>query len=190
VLLCRSELPIDDDIRSKIALFTNVRQEQVINAYDVPIIYEIPLVFRDANLPEIICRHLKLEQRPLDISQWEDFVNSLKTEDNPVTIAICGQIVEHQTAYKSVAGSRSLPRASSQQSSHVGGCRENLEGRRHPRGAGRVAAISSRRRRRSRLRRARWPIAHYARPRQPPYFGIAWGLQGPSSISRKIRVQV
>jgi len=179
VLLCRSELPIDDDIRSKIALFTNVRQEQVINAYDVPIIYEIPLVFRDANLPEIICRHLKLEQRPLDISQWEDFVNSLKTEDNPVTIAICGKYVEHHDAYKSVGESlihaaahhhskltiRWVDSEKTWKEDDIRVALEGVDGILIPGGFG-VRGIDG-----------KIAIAHYARTQGIPYFGICLGMQ-------------
>jgi CTP synthase len=57
VLLCRSEKPFAEDIYNKIALFTNVPRENVINAIDVDCVYEIPLNFQKAGLPEIICQH-------------------------------------------------------------------------------------------------------------------------------------
>ncbi|MCD4829288.1 MAG: CTP synthase [Candidatus Cloacimonetes bacterium] len=102
VLLCRSEKPFGDDIRAKIALFTNVKKHKVINAFDVKSIYEVPMVFREAGLHEIICQHLRLDQRELDLADWDEFVQRNKSSENPVTIAVCGKYVEHQDAYKSV----------------------------------------------------------------------------------------
>ncbi|MDD5537100.1 MAG: CTP synthase, partial [Candidatus Cloacimonetes bacterium] len=71
ILLCRSEKTFDDEIYSKIALFTNVPKESVINAIDVKCVYEIPLIYQKANLPAIICRHFKMDNSEMDLSQWQ-----------------------------------------------------------------------------------------------------------------------
>ena len=102
VLLCRSEKPFEEEIYSKIALFTNVKRENVINAIDVDCVYEIPLNFQKAKLPEIICQHFKLEQRPIVMNEWLHFLHNRENAEEVVTIAVCGKYVQHQDAYKSI----------------------------------------------------------------------------------------
>ncbi|MBN2460649.1 MAG: CTP synthase [Candidatus Cloacimonetes bacterium] len=102
ILLCRSERPFNDEIRSKIALFTNVLKSRVINAVDVDIIYEVPRTFMKANLHEKICEHFNLRQNTIDFSDWDRILDNLKNPDKEVTIAVCGKYVEHKDAYKSI----------------------------------------------------------------------------------------
>ncbi len=102
VLLCRSEKPFAEDIYNKIALFTNVPRENVINAIDVDCVYEIPLNFQKAGLPEIICQHFQLEQRQIVMRDWLQFLQNTKNAQETVTIAVCGKYVKHQDAYKSI----------------------------------------------------------------------------------------
>ena len=102
ILLCRSEKPFAEDIYNKIALFTNVPRENVINAIDVDCVYEIPLNFQKAGLPEIICQHFKLEQRPIIMQDWLQFLENTKNAKETVTIAVCGKYIQHQDAYKSI----------------------------------------------------------------------------------------
>lgn len=102
ILLCRSEKTFDDEIYSKIALFTNVPKESVINAIDVKCVYEIPLIYQKANLPAIICRHFKMDNSEMDLSQWQQFLTNRQNSDGEVSIAVCGKYVKHHDAYKSV----------------------------------------------------------------------------------------
>lgn len=102
MLLCRSEKPFDEDIYSKIALFTNVPKESVINAIDVKCVYEIPLIYQKAKLPEIICRHFNLDKCNIDLSGWQQFLDNRASSDGEVSIAVCGKYVKHQDAYKSI----------------------------------------------------------------------------------------
>ena len=102
ILLCRSEKTFDDEIYSKIALFTNVPKESVINAIDVKCVYEIPLIYQKANLPAIICRHFKMDNSEMDLSQWQQFLTNRQNSDGEVSIAVCGKYVKHHDTYKRV----------------------------------------------------------------------------------------
>ena len=102
VLLCRSEKQFDEEIYSKIALFTNVPRNHVINAIDVKCVYEVPLTFRAANLPQIICKHFGLECKEMNMEAWQQFLQNRELAEKTVTIAVCGKYVKHQDAYKSV----------------------------------------------------------------------------------------
>jgi CTP synthase len=102
ILICRSDLPFDDDITSKISLFTNVKKNHVFNAINVDCIFEVPLNFKDDRMHEIICNELGLVKRVPDLSDWENLVHAIKNPQQEITIALCGKYVDHQDAYKSV----------------------------------------------------------------------------------------
>ena len=102
VLLCRSEKPFEEDIFSKIALFTNVPTKHVINAIDVKCIYEVPVVYLKANLPRIICDHFRMDCRDIKLNDWQKYLDGNNQATEKVTIAVCGKYVRHQDAYKSV----------------------------------------------------------------------------------------
>ena len=102
ILLCRSEKPFNEDIRSKIALFTNVQKSHVINAIDVETVYEVPQVYIKAGLHTKICDHFRITQNSIDFTDWNNFVHNIKFPEREVSIAVCGKYVEHQDAYKSV----------------------------------------------------------------------------------------
>ncbi len=102
ILLCRSETQFDEDVYSKIALFTNVVRKKVINAIDVDSVYKVPLVFRKEGVHEIICNHFGLELNELKLEDWEQFIENILAPVDEVHIAVCGKYVTHQDAYKSV----------------------------------------------------------------------------------------
>jgi len=102
ILICRSEMPLNEEIKSKISLFTNVQRSRVINAYDVSTIYEVPRIMREANIHERICEHLHLRQRHIDFEDWDRIIDGIKNSTKEVNIAVCGKYIEHQDAYKSV----------------------------------------------------------------------------------------
>ncbi|HVJ23740.1 MAG TPA: CTP synthase, partial [Burkholderiales bacterium] len=78
IVMCRSEKPIPEDDRRKIALFTNVDVRSVISAYDVDSIYKIPLALHKQGLDEIVCRKLDLAAYPADLTIWEKIVFALE----------------------------------------------------------------------------------------------------------------
>lgn len=103
VIVLRSEQPIGDDIKKKIALFCNVRQDCVIENLDLPLLYEVPLALRDEKLDEIVCRRLALDTRGPDLSDWISMVHTALSLTDSVNIALVGKYVELHDAYLSVA---------------------------------------------------------------------------------------
>jgi len=102
VLVCRSERPLPDEERRKIALFTNVREKAVISAQDVDDIYRLPMVFRDQGLDDIVVRQFGLEVPKADLSEWEAVVDAKKRSKAKVTVALVGKYVDLRDAYKSL----------------------------------------------------------------------------------------
>ncbi len=103
VLLCRSEQPLPDSERRKIASFTNVPERAVITARDVDVLYKIPLELHEQQLDEIVVNQLKLPVTgPADLSEWESAVDATLNPLDEVTIAVVGKYVDHKDAYKSV----------------------------------------------------------------------------------------
>jgi len=102
VLVCRSERPVEESERKKIALFTNVREEAVIAAMDVGNIYQIPLELHAQQLDDIVLDSLQLECPAADLSAWEALVQRMATTRAAVTVAMVGKYVEHSDAYKSL----------------------------------------------------------------------------------------
>lgn len=101
-LLCRSEFELSDELKRKIAMFTNLHFEDVISASDVDNIYEIPLRFRDEGLGEALLNKLELKKRAENFSAWESWVNRVKETKDVVTVNIVGKYVQHADSYKSL----------------------------------------------------------------------------------------
>jgi CTP synthase len=102
IVMCRSEKPIPEEDRRKIALFTNVDVRSVISAYDMDSIYKIPVALHRQGLDEIVCRKLDLAAYPADLSMWEDIVDRLENPEHEVDIAMVGKYVDLQDSYKSL----------------------------------------------------------------------------------------
>ncbi len=102
ILVCRSEEKLSKEIREKIALFTNVKAEAVISAYDCATIYEVPLVLYDQNLDQIILDKLKLPELNIKLEDWRNFVDTIKNPSGTVKIAIAGKYTENKDSYKSI----------------------------------------------------------------------------------------
>jgi CTP synthase len=102
VLLCRTDRFLSDELKAKIALFTNVDRDAVITAVDVESIYEVPLVFHEEGLDRIICEHLGLEMRGNDLEDWRRLVATYKNPKDRVRIAFVGKYVEFEDSYKSL----------------------------------------------------------------------------------------
>src|SRR5258708_22108930 len=101
--MCRSEEPLPEDERRKIALFTNVDVRSVISAYDVDSIYKIPVALHRQGLDEIVCRKLDLAAYPADLTEWENVVDALENPEHQVDIAMVGKYVDLQDSYKSLS---------------------------------------------------------------------------------------
>ncbi|CAI8170193.1 MAG: CTP synthase [Flavobacteriales bacterium UBA4585] len=106
VLVCRSEHAIDEDIRRKLALFTNVRPKNVIESRDASTIYEVPVMMYKEKLDESVLDYFGLEskQQP-DLDKWRDFLSRLKYPKRTVEIGLIGKYVELKDSYKSITES-------------------------------------------------------------------------------------
>jgi CTP synthase len=102
ILVCRTEMPLNKDIKAKIALFCNVAEEEVIEAHDVDSIYQVPLLYREQRLDDIIVEKLGITCPPPDLADWEKMVKKIYSMTERVDIAICGKYVHLVDAYKSI----------------------------------------------------------------------------------------
>lgn len=103
IIVLRSERPLPDDIKQKIALFCNVRPECVIENLDLPLLYEVPLALREERLDDTVCRRLGLDTHGPDLADWISMVNTATSLSESVNIALVGKYVELHDAYLSVA---------------------------------------------------------------------------------------
>ena len=101
-LLCRSDRPIPDEERKKIALFTNVSANAVISVWDADSIYKIPYMLHQQMLDEIVCHKLRILARPADLRSWKRLVEALENPQHQVTIAMVGKYVDLTDSYKSL----------------------------------------------------------------------------------------
>jgi CTP synthase len=178
VLLCRSEQPLPDSERRKIASFTNVPERAVITARDVDVLYKIPLELHEQQLDEIVVNQLKLPVAgPANLSEWEAAVDATLNPLDEVTIAVVGKYVDHKDAYKSVG--EALKHGGLRQRTRVnlkwleaqdleGGdlsALQDVDGILVPGGFG------------DRGFEGKVVAARYAREQVVPYFGICYGMQ-------------
>lgn len=103
IIVCRTEEPLNNDIKRKIALFCNVKQEAVIEAMDASTIYEVPLHMLREKLDLICLKKLNITQfgEP-NLNNWKEFLDKLKYPKSKVTIGLIGKYIELQDAYKSI----------------------------------------------------------------------------------------
>ena len=102
VLICRTDRPIDQSLKSKIALFCNVDKDAVISAIDVASVYEVPLIFRQEGLDEKISKTLNIWARSPKLDEWERIAKKLHALTHVVRIGIAGKYVNVQDSYKSL----------------------------------------------------------------------------------------
>ena len=103
ILLCRCDREIPRDMKAKIALFCNVKEEAVVTARDVASIYEVPLVYHEQGLDERIVEYLNIWTKAPDLSSWERIVKRAKEPASSITIAIVGKYVDLTESYKSLS---------------------------------------------------------------------------------------
>jgi len=180
ILLCRSEQPLPDSDRRKIALFTNVPESAVISAVDLDNIYKIPLWLHAQGLDQIVIErlHLEAQAKPADLSEWIATVDAAEHPVDEVTIAVVGKYVDHQDAYKSLGealrhgGLRQrtkvrLKWVESEQIEKQGAAAllDDVDAILVPGGFG------------DRGFEGKVQASQYAREKDIPYFGICYGLQ-------------
>lgn len=102
ILVCRSEYPLDDSIRKKIALFCNVSKDEVINAIDAGTIYQVPLLLNEEGADRLVLKKFGLPQQDIDLSVWEEVVYRIKNPEDEVTIGVVGKYVDLKDAYISL----------------------------------------------------------------------------------------
>ncbi len=103
MLVCRTDRPLPQEVREKIALFCDVDVEAVISAQDVESVYEVPLSFARQGVDDIVLRLLRLEARPRDLSRWAAMVQRLKNPTGEVDIALVGKYTQYVDSYKSLS---------------------------------------------------------------------------------------
>jgi len=177
ILLCRSDRPLPDAERSKIALFTNVDTKAVISAVDSDSIYKIPLLLHDQGLDEITTEKLRIDAPVADLSEWREIKQRLESPTAVVTVAMVGKYMTLTDSYKSI--SESLIHAGLQTHTKVNiiyidseeiekngtGCLDVVDAILVPGGFGERGV------------EGKIETARYARENKVPYFGICLGMQ-------------
>jgi len=178
ILLCRSEQPLPDSERRKIALFTNVSERAVVSAVDLDNIYRMPQRFHEQGLDDLIIDRLRLPAGAADLAEWDAVLDASEHPVDEVTIGVVGKYIDHQDAYKSVAealkhgGLRQRTRVNLKwlESSDVeklgaGEALAGVDGILVPGGFG------------DRGFEGKVDSARHAREQGIPYFGICYGMQ-------------
>lgn len=105
VIVCRSELPLNDEIKDKISLFCNVSKQNVIQNLDVDILYEAVLAMEKEKLAHVVCKRLQIECPDPDLDDWTEMINAWKNPNKTVKIGLVGKYVQLHDAYLSVVES-------------------------------------------------------------------------------------
>ncbi|ALF09186.1 CTP synthase [Parageobacillus thermoglucosidasius] len=102
VIVVRTEMPISQDMKEKIALFCDIDPKAVIEARDADTLYAVPLMLQEQKLDQIVCEHLKLDCKEADMTEWKALVEKVRNLSRTTKIALVGKYVELQDAYISV----------------------------------------------------------------------------------------
>ena len=103
ILVCRTERPLSEEIKRKLALFCNVKQDSVIEAMDASTIYEVPIAMLKEKLDVIVLKKLNITNyNEPELDKWKGFLDKLKHPKYKVTIGLIGKYIELQDAYKSI----------------------------------------------------------------------------------------
>lgn len=178
ILVCRTEVPLEDSLKSKIALFCNVSQDAVITAIDVDTIYELPLFLHKEGLDTKILELLNIWTGQPNIKPWEQLVEKIRSPKNSVTIAITGKYVDLTESYKSLhealvhGGLANGTKVNLQyisaedlESKNVANLLDNCDGILVPGGFGKRGV------------EGKIKAINYARKNHIPFFGICLGMQ-------------
>ncbi|MDP6728033.1 MAG: CTP synthase [Gammaproteobacteria bacterium] len=103
VLICRSELPLPEAERKKIALFTNVAENSVFTSLDMDTIYKVPQALSEQGLDDIVVDKLGLKCKSADLSEWDKVVSSLEKPKHSIDVAMVGKYMDLTESYKSLS---------------------------------------------------------------------------------------
>ena len=171
VLVCRSNQPLTEDIRDKIALLCNIDKDAVIESVTADTIYAVPLMLEEEGLAETVCRKLDLPQKKPDLAEWQAMVERIRGAEGTLRIALVGKYVQLHDAYLSIeealhhAAAAAGVKADIQWTDSETMTEENADGILVPGGFG------------SRGTEGMITAARFARERGIPYFGICLGMQ-------------
>ncbi len=178
ILLCRSDRPISDSARSKIALFTNVEKEAVIPLLDVDFIYQLPIALHEQGLDKIVVQLFGLQAKDADFKEWERVVDAYRHPVNEIRIGMVGKYVDLTDSYKSL--SEALKHAGIQTRTRVNIDyidSEELERKGAEKLLSHLDAILVAPGFGKRGIEGKILAARYARENNIPYFGICLGMQ-------------
>ncbi|MCH8273774.1 MAG: CTP synthase [Armatimonadetes bacterium] len=102
LLICRTQLPMSDEIKDKISLFCDVEREAVIESMTAETIYEVPLLYERAGVGEFVSRRLQLPANEPDLREWQEIVQAIKHPERRCRIGVVGKYTENGDAYKSI----------------------------------------------------------------------------------------
>ena len=105
MLVCRSDYPVPEEMRRKLAQFCNVPAKYIIQNLDAESLYQVPLLLEEEGFADKVCEALHLEKREPDLKDWRELVNRFQDPAHEVTIALVGKYIELHDAYLSVAES-------------------------------------------------------------------------------------
>ncbi len=177
ILVCRSEQPLPDEQRRKIALFTNVEERAVISAVDADDLYKIPLLLNQQGLDDIVINKFGLDAPAADLSEWERVVDAKSNPDSEVNVAMVGKYMDLKDSYISLTealihggiqtGTRvKIHYLEAQQIEQEGtGCLQSMDAILVPGGFG------------DRGIEGKVEAVRFARERGVPYLGICLGMQ-------------
>ena len=178
IIMCRTEQPIDDEVRRKLSMFCNITENAVIQACDVEhTIYEVPLMLHAEGMDKLVCDLLHLQTPEPDLTNWKRFVDRIINPARTVTIAVVGKYIDLQDAYKSIY--ESLTHAAASQDcginlklidaenleNGVDGQLQNVAGVLIPGGFGERGV------------EGKIKAAQYAREHKVPFLGLCLGMQ-------------
>ena len=103
IVVCRSEMEIPAESRRKIALFCNVKAENVVQALDVDTIYQVPVAYHEQALDTQVIRHFGLPEKEPDLARWKSIVHRVRQPEGEVSIAVVGKYMNLRDSYKSLA---------------------------------------------------------------------------------------
>ncbi len=177
ILLCRTESPLPENEKKKMALFTNVEVAAIISAVDVNNLYRIPRLLHEQGLDEIVARKMKLDLPPANLREWDNVVNAIENPQRQVNIGMVGKYTELADSYKSL--NEALKHAGIHTRTHVNinyidaeeieksgsSCLHGMDAILVPGGFG------------NRGIEGKIAAAQYAREHGVPYLGICLGMQ-------------
>jgi CTP synthase len=102
VLICRSEVPMPEDVKEKISLFCDVPSRAVVESMNAETIYEVPLLYDNAGLADLVIERLGLEPRSSNLKEWGALVKALKEPKHQINVAVVGKYTSNGDAYKSI----------------------------------------------------------------------------------------